>query len=96
MDASHIDYDERNEVRLDPQHVLKAFWQLDFAGRYTEALSRFRSLHGEDYCVLARARFLAAVGQSTLSEPERRELMVATFAVPALPISVQVCDRPGQ
>ncbi|MBH3450523.1 hypothetical protein I5S84_16850 [Pseudomonas putida] len=94
VDASHIDYDERNEVRLDPQHVLKAFWQLDFAGRYTEALSRFRSQHGEDYCVLARARFLAAVGQSTLSEPERRELMVATFAVPALPISVQGLRQP--
>jgi len=89
VDASHRVYDERNEVRLDPQEVLAAFWRLDFAGRYTEALRQFRSRHGEDYCVLARARFLAAVGRSTLSEPERQELVVATVAVPGLPSTVQ-------
>jgi len=96
VDASHSEYDERNEVRLDPQQVLKAFWQLDFAGRYTEALSKFRSQHGEDYCVLARARFLAAVGQSTLSEPERHELMLASLAVATLPSTVQGLRRARQ
>ena len=89
VDASHRVYDERNEVRLDPQEVLAAFWRLDFAGRYTEALRQFRSRHGEDYCVLARARFLAAVGRSTLSDPERQELVMATVAVPGLPSTVQ-------
>ncbi|PTV63354.1 dermonecrotic toxin domain-containing protein [Pseudomonas putida] len=89
VDASHAVYDERNEVRLDPRQVLTAFWQLDFAGRYTEALSTFRSRHGEDYCVLARARFMAAVGQSGLSEPERQELMGVTLAAPALPTTVK-------
>ncbi|MDH4549658.1 DUF6543 domain-containing protein [Pseudomonas sp. BN607] len=88
VDASHAVYDERNEVRLDPQHVLKAFWRLDFAGRYTEMLSTFRARHGEDYCVLARARFIAAVGQAGLSEPERHELMAVTLAAPALPTTV--------
>lgn len=88
VDASHLVYDERNEVRLDPQKVLNAFWQMDFAGRYTEVLSRFRLQHGEDYCVLLRARFIAAVGQSTLSEPERRELLQASLAQPALPITL--------
>lgn len=89
VDASHSDYDERNEVRLDPQAMLKAFWQMDFAGRYSEALSRFREQRGEDYCVLARARFLAAVGQSVLSEPERRELLAATLRVTKLPSSLK-------
>lgn len=89
VDASHRVYDERNEVRLDPQEVLAAFWRLDFAGRYAEALRQFRSRNGEDYCVLARARFLAAVGRSTLSDPERQELVMATVAVPGLPSTVQ-------
>jgi len=89
VDASHVHYDERNEVRLDPQRVLTAFWQLDFAGRYTEVLNRFRAQRGDDYCVLARARFLAAVGQSVLSEPERRELLAATLRVTMLPSSLQ-------
>ncbi len=89
VDASHAVYDERNEVRLNPQQVLTAFWRLDFAGRYTEALSTFRSRHGKDYCVLARARFMAAVGQSGLSEPERQELMGGTLAAPALPTTVK-------
>ncbi|MFV0890840.1 dermonecrotic toxin domain-containing protein [Pseudomonas kurunegalensis] len=89
VDASHGDYDERNEVRLDPQAMLKAFWQMDFAGRYSEALSRFREQCGEDYCVLARARFLAVVGQSVLSELERRELLAATLRVTLLPSSLK-------
>ncbi|MEN5140139.1 dermonecrotic toxin domain-containing protein [Pseudomonas juntendi] len=89
VDASHAVYDQRNEVRLDPQHVLKAFWRLDFAGRYTEVLGTFRARHGEDYCVLARARFIAAVGQAGLSEPERHELMAVTLAAPALPTTVR-------
>ena len=89
VDASHAVYDERNEVRLDPQQVLTAFWRLDFAGRYTEALGAFRARHGEDYCVLARARFMAAVGQSGLSEHERQELMGVTLAAPALPTTVK-------
>lgn len=89
VDASHAVYDERNEVRLDPQQVLTAFWRLDFAGRYAEALGTFRARHGEDYCVLARARFMAAVGQSGLSEHERQELMGVTLAAPALPTTVK-------
>lgn len=89
VDASHAHYDERNEVRLDPQRVLKAFWQLDFAGRYTEVLNRFRAQRGDDYCVLARARFLAAIGQCVLSEPERRELLAATLRVTMLQSSLK-------
>ncbi|WP_336332770.1 dermonecrotic toxin domain-containing protein [Pseudomonas putida] len=87
--ASHTAYDERNEVRLCPQKVLLALWEMDFAGRYTQVLNSFRAQRGEDYCVWARARFLAAIGQATLSEAERHELLAATLAVPRLPSSLQ-------
>ncbi|WP_296269108.1 dermonecrotic toxin domain-containing protein [Pseudomonas sp. UBA6562] len=87
VDASHADYDERNEVRLSAEQVLLALWDMDFAGRYAQALQRFQAQRGDDYCVWARARFLAAVGRSALSVAERREVLAATLVVPTLPSS---------
>ncbi|WP_312932121.1 dermonecrotic toxin domain-containing protein [Pseudomonas sp.] len=94
VDASHAEYDERNEVRLNPQQVLQALWDLDFSGRYAQVLQRFRTQGGEDYCVWARARFLAAVARSALSAPERRELLAATLAVSIPPTSPTQARQP--
>ncbi len=93
VDANQAEYDERNEVRLSPQQVLQALWDMDFAGRYAQALQRFRTQRGEDYCVWARARFLAAVARSALSAPERRELLAATLAVPTPPSSLSALHQ---
>jgi hypothetical protein len=93
VDGSHGEYDERNEVRLAPQAVLDMFWQMNFSERYTQLLQTFQAQHSENFCVLARARFLAALERSALTEAERAEVRAASLVVATVPITVQALRR---
>ncbi|MGG5287805.1 dermonecrotic toxin domain-containing protein [Pseudomonas shirazensis] len=87
VDASHAVFDERNELRLSAQSVLEQCWAMDFAAVYGGRLAQFRSERGDDFCVLARARFVAAVAQAALSKDEQHELLSASLASAQLPLS---------
>lgn len=86
-------YDERNEVRLLPGRVLDALWNMDFRGLYGKAFRVFWQQHASDFCVLARARFLAAVTQARaerrLTASEREQLLEGAFGALQLPTNLQ-------
>ncbi|NAT22246.1 ADP-ribosylating toxin [Pseudomonas syringae pv. actinidifoliorum] len=56
----HGFFDERNEVPMLPQDVLKDMWTLDFSTLYTRRMDRFWSAHSESFCILAKAHYLVA------------------------------------
>lgn len=56
-------FDERNEVRLLPIQAMTDFWALDFSALFHARMEGFWALHADNFCTLARARFLAAAGQ---------------------------------
>ncbi|KJK08907.1 dermonecrotic toxin domain-containing protein [Pseudomonas tussilaginis] len=93
VDASQSSYDERNELRLAPQAVLEMFWRLDFAGKYTTLLKTFRTERGDDFCLLARARFLAATASAPLAESERAQVLDATLASTQVPLTLEALQR---
>lgn len=62
--AAHGVFDERNEVRLLPQDVLRDFWALDFSGGYRAKMARFWERHSEVFCMLAKATFLVHIALS--------------------------------
>lgn len=88
VDASCARFDERNELRLSARAVLEQLWSMDFAAVYSARLTRFSAERGEDFCVLARARFIAAVGPIALSTTELDELLSATLVSPRLPVGI--------
>lgn len=57
-------FDEKNQVRLHGNEVLKAFWNLDFSGHYTAILTDFWNSHGEDFRTLAKCNFLSRAVQA--------------------------------
>lgn len=60
----HGFYDERNEVRMLPAEVLRDFWALDFSAGYRRKMDRFWAQHSDNFCVLAKVRYLASAGDS--------------------------------
>lgn len=93
VDGHHGRYDETNEVRLLPSAILQAFWNLDFQPVYLATLAKFWEDSGEDFCLLARTSYLAAVAlaqaQGRLSERDYTQLCAAVAAGAALPLSLQ-------
>ena len=89
-DASHECFDERNEVRMRPEDVLRDFWALDFSAGYRRRMDRFWARHSDNFCVLGKARFLACAaasfGQNLLSLADFQLLrsIVTTDPVPTL------------
>ncbi|WP_231666279.1 dermonecrotic toxin domain-containing protein [Pseudomonas quasicaspiana] len=59
----HGVFDERNEVSLLPMQAMNDFWALDFSALFQARMDSFWAQHGENFCTLARTRFLAAAGQ---------------------------------
>jgi hypothetical protein len=57
-------FDEKNQVRLHGDEVLKAFWNLDFSGHYTAILTDFWNSHAEDFRTLAKCNFLSRAVQA--------------------------------
>ncbi|KPX45620.1 hypothetical protein ALO68_03368 [Pseudomonas syringae pv. helianthi] len=58
----HGVFDERNEVPMLSEDVLKDMWTLDFSAQYTRRMERFWSRHSENFCLLAKAQYLVAAG----------------------------------
>jgi hypothetical protein len=57
-------FDEKNQVRLHGDEVLKAFWSLDFSGHFTATLTDFWNSHSEDFRTLAKCNFLSRAVQA--------------------------------
>lgn len=58
----HEAFDERNELAMLPMQAMNDFWALDFSALFQARIARFWSLHSDNFCTLARSRFLAAAG----------------------------------
>ena len=54
-------FDESNEVRLLPKDVMESFWRVDISADFHERMTRFWTLHAEDYRTLAKSTFLSKV-----------------------------------
>lgn len=86
-------YDEKTEIRLEPQDVLNDFWGLDFAGHFRKDLDQFWANHAGDFRVMAKANFLAKALEDRearrLSDPQFQLLVKAVAGEVTWPISVQ-------
>jgi len=60
----HGVYNERNEVAMLPQVVLRDFWALDLSAVYQRKIKQFWTAHGENFRTLSKAHFLGAAGQA--------------------------------
>lgn len=60
----HGVFNEQNEVRMLPAEVLNDFWALDFSAGYRRQMDRFWAQHSDNFCVLAKVRYLACAGES--------------------------------
>jgi hypothetical protein len=63
-DAQHGTYDERNEVAMLPQKVLRDFWDVNFSNAYQRKVEQFWVTHRENFRTLSKAHLLAAAGQA--------------------------------
>jgi hypothetical protein len=74
----HGVYDERNEVAMLPQQILTDFWALDFSVLFRARIDSFWATHSNNFCTLARSRFLAAAGHQLriggLTVPQFKQL----------------------
>ncbi|EJZ59845.1 hypothetical protein I1A_004198 [Pseudomonas fluorescens R124] len=68
-------FDERNEVRLHGNDVLKDFWSIDFSALYDEQLNAFWNTSGSDFRTLAKCNFLI----KALQARDQRQLSDADF-----------------
>lgn len=59
-------FDESNEVRLDPQKVLNALWQMDFGAGFQRRRKAFWVEHGEHVRSLSKLTYLAQALQAGL------------------------------
>lgn len=57
-------FDEKNQVRLHGNEVLKAFWELDFSGHFIAILTDFWNSHADDFRTLAKCNFLSRAVQA--------------------------------
>lgn len=66
-DAHTLLFDETNEVRLLPLHVLEDFWAVDFRTQYFDKLNAFWQQHPDDFRVLAKSNFIIKALSERLS-----------------------------
>ncbi|WP_080337880.1 dermonecrotic toxin domain-containing protein [Pseudomonas syringae] len=94
----HGVFDERNEVPMLPQDVLKDMWTLDFSTLYTRRMERFWSLHSENFCTLAKARYLVAAShclrKSQLSAVDFKHVTSVVTADPLQPPTLKALLAP--
>ena len=91
-DAQHGTFDERNEVAMLPQAVLRDFWAADFSRAYQRRVKQFWVAHREHFRTLAKAHLLAAAGQAqrddTLPDADyQRVIQVVAGALPTMSLS---------
>lgn len=68
-------FDERNEVRLHGNDVLKDFWSIDFSALYDAQLNAFWNTSGSDFRTLAKCNFLI----KALQARDKRQLSDGDF-----------------
>lgn len=91
-DAMHGTYDERNEVAMLPQAVLRDFWALDFSSVYQSKVAQFWIAQRENFRSLSKAHLLAAVGRDwragLLPEDKYQCVLRAVGAAPSAAMSL--------
>ncbi|WP_247268051.1 MULTISPECIES: membrane-targeted effector domain-containing toxin [Pseudomonas] len=68
-------FDERNEVRLHGNDVLKDFWSIDFSALYDAQLNAYWNTRGSDFRTLAKCNFLI----KALQARDKRQLSGEDF-----------------
>ncbi|MBD1554438.1 membrane-targeted effector domain-containing toxin [Pseudomonas typographi] len=95
--ASAEAFDEAHEVRLLPDHVLQAFWNIAFKTRYTTALEQFWQQYAQAYRTLAKATFIAKALEDRqagyLSDADVSTLLAATAGGTTAPANVPMLER---
>jgi len=90
----HGVFNETNEVPLLPLQVMQDFWALDFDAQYRSKMQQFWTAHNENFLILAKARWLAAAGNSLRDGTLlRRDFQIVLRAVMDTPVSVMTLDR---
>ncbi len=91
-DAKHGTYDERNEVAMLPQDVLREFWALDFSNAYQSKVEQFWGAQRDNVRTLSKAHVLAAAGRDwragVLPEDKYRCVLQAVGAAPSAVMSL--------
>ncbi|EIK97722.1 hypothetical protein PMM47T1_04399 [Pseudomonas sp. M47T1] len=70
-------YNEKNEVRLEPQDVLNDFWGLNFASEFSDEMVRFWTTHRDDFRIMAKANFIS----KALEDREARRISDRQFKI---------------
>ncbi|MGY4490357.1 membrane-targeted effector domain-containing toxin [Pseudomonas sp. TE3610] len=70
-------YNEKNEVRLDPQDVLNDFWGLNFASEFSSEMIHFWATHRDDFRIMAKANFIS----KALEDREARRISDRQFKI---------------
>lgn len=90
--AGQTSFDERNEVRLLPRDVVREFWALDFSSKYLARVEHFWHRYGDDFELLAKARFLSealrARAQGILDEDDFSRVTRAVIGVLSSPMTL--------
>ncbi|WP_030129864.1 membrane-targeted effector domain-containing toxin [Pseudomonas sp. QTF5] len=87
------DFDEKNEVRLHGNEVLKDFWNINFSDLYTARLTTFWERSASDFRTLTKCNFLINAVQARdkrqLSDDDFNLVVNAVMGPITWPISLQ-------
>ncbi|WP_455922350.1 membrane-targeted effector domain-containing toxin [Pseudomonas putida] len=90
-------YNEKNEVRLDPQDVLNDFWGLNFASDFADETSSFWANHREDFRIMAKANFISKALEDRearrISDRQFKLLLKAVAGDVPFPISLRTLQK---
>ncbi|KPW74399.1 Uncharacterized protein ALO76_04650 [Pseudomonas syringae pv. coriandricola] len=94
----HEFFDERNEVPMLPEDVLRDMWTLDFSALYTRRMEHFWKAHSENFCMLAKAQYLVAathcLRKRQLSPADFRLVTRIATADPLQPLTLKALQDP--
>ncbi|MBS7599654.1 membrane-targeted effector domain-containing toxin [Pseudomonas sp. RC2C2] len=83
-------FDESNEVRLDPQKVLNALWEMDFGAGFQRQRTAFWVEHGADVRALSKLNYLAQALQAGLGGHLNEQQLQLVFDAVGFDSSVAV------
>ena len=78
-DAKTLWFDERNEVRLEPDKVLNALWKINFAASYHKVLTQFWADNEQGVPTLIRINCLSAAIEACQASRMTRQHMQSVF-----------------
>ncbi|MFO3721587.1 dermonecrotic toxin domain-containing protein [Pseudomonas sp. HLMP] len=93
------EYGVDDQVALLPQAVMDDLWRLDFASVMRARVERFWGEEGEDFALLAKARFIAAIDEGVraglLERRDRRHLLAWLGFEAGQPLTLARLARSG-